>query len=154
VAGTAATAAGMVALGTVAWACTQRVGTFTICSPPSKTYVSTRCTKVTGTTQAGNLNLGIDDTDPALFSARAANFKSKNYQVTFNKAGSTADCHRTNNLDTVILTATDGTSKFKGPSWYKTFNLPDQGSALGKAKVCTQDVPDVVTGQVLSVTVI
>lgn len=147
----ATTAAGVMLLGAVAWACTQRVGTMLVCAPPSQTYVA-GCGKVTGTSQNGTPSFSMNGTR---FSVKAVNFKSKNYRVTFRKVNSTQDCHRANaaNPDTVIMTATDGTSKFMGPNFYKKFDSPVQ-SATGLAKVCSQDVPDVVTGQVMDVAVI
>lgn len=150
--------AGLVMFAAVAFACTQRIGTFNICKPASKTYSASTCTKITGTTQSGNLGIQLDD--PSVnggtateFSAKAINFKTKPYQVTFRKPGSSADCHRTTSADTQILTATDGTTQFMGPKFFKKFVMPSVGTG-GQARICTQDIPDVVTGQVLNVTVI
>ena len=155
--GGAVAVAGLVMFAAVAFACTQRIGTFTICKPASKTYAASTCTKITGTTQAGNLGITLDNGDDSstasVFSAKAINFKTKPYQVTFRLPNSTADCHRVN-AGTVILTATDGTNQFMGPKFFKRFVTPALGGAEGPARICTQDVPDVVTGQVLNVTVI
>ncbi len=147
----AVTAAGMMLLSAAAWACTQRVGTLLVCAPPSQTYVA-GCGKVTGTSQNGTPSFSVSGSK---FSVKATNFKSKYYQVTFRPVNSTNDCHRSNanNPDTVILTALDGTRKFLGPNFFKKFKSPVQ-SATGLAKVCAQDVPDVVTGQVMDVAVI
>ena len=147
----AATAAGVMLLGAVAWACTQRVGSMLVCAPPSQTFVA-GCGKVTGTSQNGTPSFSMNGTK---FSVKATNFKSKNYRVTFRLPNSGNDCHRpnTNNPDTIQLTATDGTAKFMGPNFYRKFNSPVTASP-GLAKVCTQDVPDVITGQVMDVAVV
>ena len=152
---TAAAAAGLLTCAAAAWACTQRVGTFTVCEPPSTTYVSTSCAKITGTTQSGKVGGANGVSSGNTFSARAANFKSKLYQVTFRDAGSSADCHRplTNAATHALADVATGATTFRGPSFYKTFVVPAQATT-GAARVCAQDVPDVVTGQVIDLTVL
>ncbi len=150
---TAVAAAGLLLFAAAAWACTQRVGTFTVCEPPSTTYVSTQCAKITGTTQSGKAGGANGVSSGNTFSARAANFKSKLYQVTFRDAGSAADCHRINAATKALPDTATGATSFRGPSFYKTFVVPTQ-TTTGAARVCTQDVPDVVTGQVIDLTVI
>lgn len=153
--GSAVGAAGVMVLGAAAFACTQRVGTFTVCQPPSQTYVSSTCAKITGTTQSGKVGGAGGVSSGETISARAASFKSKLYQVSFRDAGSTADCHRplTNSSSHILADIATGATKFQGPSFYKTFVVPTQ-TTTGAARICTQDVPDVVTGQVIDVTVI
>ena len=153
--GTAALSAGLLLFAAAAWACTQRVGTFTVCEPPSTTYIATQCARITGTTQSGKVGGANGVSSGNLFSARAANFKSKLYQVTFRDAGSTADCHRpvTNATSHTLADQATGATTFRGPSFYKTFVVPVQ-TTTGAARVCTQDVPDVVTGQVIDLTVL
>ena len=148
-------AAVLVLFAAAAFACTQRVGTFTVCEPPSTIYNSTSCAKITGTTQSGKVG-GVNGVSSGnAFSARAANFKSKLYQVTFRDAGSNQDCHRplTNVSTHSLADIATGATKFAGPNWYKTFTVPTQ-TTTGAARVCTQDVPDVVTGQVIDLTVL
>lgn len=153
--GTAVGAAALVALGAAAFACTQRVGTFTVCEPPSTTYNSAVCSKITGTTQSGKVGGANGVSSGNTISARAVNFKVKLYQVSFRDAGSTADCHRplTNAASHSLADIATGATKFQGPNFYKTFVIPTQ-TTTGGAKICTQDVPDVVTGQIIDVTVI
>lgn len=153
VAGAAAVSAGLVVAAAAAFACTQRVGTFTVCEPPSTTYVASTCAKISGTTQSGTVGGTGGVSSGETFSARAANFKKKLYSVTFRNAGSTADCHRVNANTQILNDVATGSNKFMGPSWYKTFLVPTQ-TTTGAAKICTEDVPDVVTGQVIDVTVI
>ncbi|MGH3369584.1 MAG: hypothetical protein ACRDPR_06255 [Nocardioidaceae bacterium] len=151
--GVALGAAGLVLFAAVAFACTQRVGTFTVCEPPSTVYNSASCAKITGTTQSGKVG-GVNGVSSGnTFSGRASSFKSKLYQVTFRNAGTTADCHRVNANTTILADVATGATKFAGPSWYKTFVVPTQ-TATGSARICTQDVPDVVTGQIIDVTVL
>ena len=145
-------AAALVLFAAAAFACTQRVGTFTVCEPPSTVYNAATCAKITGTTQSGKVGGANGVSNGNTFSAKATSFKSKLYQVTFRNAGSTADCHRVTSA-TTILTSSDGKTKFAGPSFYKTFTVPTQTST-GAARICTQDVPDVVTGQVIDLTVL
>ena len=153
--GTAVISAALLLFAAAAWACTQRVGTFTVCEPPSTTYVAAQCAKITGTTQSGKAGGANGVSSGNIFSARATNFKAKLYQVSFRDAGSTQDCHRPlTNASTHALADVDtGATSFQGPSFYKKFVVPTQ-TATGAARVCTQDVPDVVTGQVIDLTVL
>lgn len=155
VVGVGAAAAALLSFEAAAWACTQRVGTFTVCEPPSTVYVSTTCAKITGTTQSGKVGGANGVSSGNAFSARAVNFKAKLYSVSFRDAGSTADCHRplTNPSSHLLADTATGATKFAGPSFYKTFVVPTQ-TATGSARVCVNDVPDVVTGQVIDLTVI
>jgi hypothetical protein len=148
-------AAALVLFAAAAFACTQRVGTFTVCEPPSTTYVAASCAKITGTTQSGKVGGANGVSSGNTFSARAVNFKSKLYQVTFRDAGSNADCHRplTNATSHTLADIATGATKFAGPNFYKTFVVPTQ-TTTGAARVCTQDVPDVVTGQLIDLTVL
>ncbi|MGH9178686.1 MAG: hypothetical protein ACRD0N_09060 [Acidimicrobiales bacterium] len=145
----------LVLFAAAAFACTQRVGTFTVCEPPSTVYSSATCAKVTGTTQSGKVGGTNGVSSGNTFSGRATNFKSKLYQVTFRDAGSTQDCHRplTNAATHSLADIATGATKFAGPNFYKTFVVPTQ-TTTGAARVCTQDVPDVVTGQVIDLTVL
>lgn len=151
--GAGAAAVALLSFEAAAWACTQRTGIFTVCEPPSTTYTSASCAKITGTTQSGKVGGADGVSSGNLFSARAANFKYKAYSVTFRNAGSTADCHRVTANTTILADAESGATKFMGPSFYKTFVVPTQ-TTTGAARVCVQDVPDVVTGQVIDLTVI
>jgi hypothetical protein len=155
VVGAGAAAVALLSFEAAAWACTQRVGTFTVCEPPSTTYVSTTCAKITGTTQSGRVGGANGVSSGNTFSARAVNFKAKLYSVSFRDAGSTADCHRplTNPTSHLLKDVATQKDKFAGPSFYKTFVVPTQ-TATGSARVCVNDVPDVVTGQVIDLTVL
>jgi hypothetical protein len=150
----AGAAGGFLLFGSIAWACTQRVGTMLVCAPPSQTYVSsTQCGKVSGTTQTGKPK--VLKAGGTKFSVKASNFYSKKYNVTFRNAGSTQSCHRdTSTTDAVtVLKSTSGATSFMGPNFYAEFNKYPVQSTIGEAKVCAQDMPDVVTGQVINVTV-
>ena len=153
--GTAVISAALLLFAAAAWACTQRVGTFTVCEPPSTTYVSTTCAKITGTTQSGKVGGANGVSSGNTFSGRATNFKAKLYQVSFRDAGSSADCHRplTNPATHALADVATNATSFQGPSFYKTFVVPTQ-TQTGAARICTQDVPDVVTGQVIDLTVL
>lgn len=153
--GSAVTFAATMSFAAVAWACTQRVGTLTVCEPASSTYVPATCAKITGTTQTGTIGGANGVSSGNTFSARATNFKYKLYQVTFRDAGSTADCHRplTNPSTHALADVATGATSFAGPNFFKTFVVPTQ-TATGAARICAQDVPDVVTGQVLDLTVL
>lgn len=155
IAGSAATVGVVLMLGAAAFACTQRIGTFTVCKPPSTTYVAASCAKITGTTQTGKVGGAGGVSSGSTISGSAVNFKAKLYQVTFRDAGSNADCHRplTNPTTHALADVATGAVKFQGPSFYKTFVVPTQ-TATGAARICTEDVPDVVTGQAIDVTVI
>ena len=142
-------------LGAVAFACTQRVGTLLVCRPPAKTYVtSAQCGKITGTTQTGTPSMPQAG---ALFSAKASSFKSTIYNVTWRKPNSTASCHSAS-ADTIVLKSTGGKTTFKGPGFYAEFAPADNpalvSSTLGQAKVCSQDMPDIIVGQIINVAVI
>jgi len=160
VVGGATAAAAVVLFASVAWACTQRVGTLVVCDGATLSYVyGPGCAKITGTSQAGAVGDGVNY--PKLgdeIAVKAKNFKSKPYSVTFRQAGSTSDCHRpTVGSGTTLLTATAGTgggTKFMGPIFKKHFVIPAVGNTTGAAKICAQDVPDVVTGQVIDFTLI
>lgn len=148
-------AAASVLFGAVAFACTQRVGTLLVCRPPAKTFVnSTQCGKITGTTQTGTPSMPQAG---ALFSAKAADFKSTIYNVTWRKPNATDSCHSAG-PNTVVLTSTGGKSTFKGPSFYAEFSPANNpvlvSSTLGQAKVCSQDMPDIIVGQIINVAVI
>ena len=157
VVGAGAAAVALLSFEAAAWACTQRVGTFTVCEPPSDIYVSANCAKITGTTQSGKVGGANGVSSGNLFSARAVNFKTKLYSVTFRNAGSGADCHRVNSttavLPEILPDGRTGATKFMGPSFFKNFRVPAQ-TTTGAARVCVQDVPDVVTGQVIDLTVL
>ena len=156
VVGAGAAAAALLTFEAAAWACTQRVGTFTVCEPPSTVYVATTCAKITGTTQSGKVGGANGVSSGNTFSARAVNFRSKLYSVSFRDAGfPTQDCHRplTNPASHLLADTATGATKFAGPAFYKTFVVPTQ-TATGSARVCVNDVPDVVTGQVIDLTVI
>lgn len=147
--------------GSVAWACTQRVGTLLVCRPPASTYVSSgQCGKISGTsTQTGGPT--VFRAGGTRFSVKATNFYSKKYNVTFRNVGSTSNCHRAATGVTVLSSATptiagsaaSGKVDFLGPSFQAEFLSPAQ-TTTGQAKVCVQDMPDVVTGQVINLTVI
>lgn len=161
VVGLAGVAVGVMLLTSAAWACTQRVGTLLVCRPPASSYVNgTQCGKVSGTTQTGS---------PSLFKAgsrisvKATNFYAKNYGVTFRSPQfPSTSCHRTATGVTVMTSATPtlagsaaaGSTAFMGPSFQAEFITPNTGTFTGQAKVCAQDMPDVVTGQIINVTVI
>ena len=160
VVGAGAAAVALLSFEAAAWACTQRIGTFTVCEPPSTTYVTATCAKVTGTTQSGKVGGAGGIKSGEAFSARASSFKTKLYSVTFRRPNATnfGDCHRVGGVGTSgeftqVLPDSTGATKFMGPSFYKTFVVPTL-TTTGAAKICVQDVPDVVSGQVIDVTVV
>ena len=131
----------------------QRLGTFTVCEPPSTTFVSTTCARITGTTQTGRVGGANGVSSGNLFSVQATNFKAKLYQVTFRDAGSSADCHRASANTHVLADVATGATTFRGPSFYKTFVVPTQ-TTTGRGRICVQDMPDVVSGQAIDVVVL
>ena len=145
----------MVMLAATAYACTQRVGTLLVCRPPASTYVSgSQCGQITGTTQTGSPTMTQAG---ARFSAKATNFQRTAYNVTWRKPGSGASCH-TASADTIVLKSTKNKTSFLGPTFYAEFD-PSANPVLvstttGQAKVCTQDMPDIIVGQIINVTVI
>ena len=158
--GTAGFAAALLLLGSVAWACTQRVGTLLVCRPPSSTYVSSaQCGKITSNAQTGAPSLYKSGSQ---VSVKAANFYNKPYQVTFRRPGSFASCFIPNGNDVTVMTsvspalagsAAAGGTSFQGPNFQAEFRTPAVAST-GQARVCSQDVPDRVTGQIVNFTVI
>jgi hypothetical protein len=160
VVGTAAAAAAVLLLGSAAWACTQRVGTLTVCRPPASTYVSTaQCGKITSTAQTGTPTLYKGGSK---ISVKAASFYNKPYGVTFRRPGSGASCFIPTADQVFVLTsaapslagsAPAGQTQFMGPSFQAEFQTPAVTST-GQARVCSQDIPDRVTGQVINFTVI
>lgn len=159
VVGGATVAAAFVVLGSVAWACTQRVGTMISCRPPSATYVNgTQCGKITGTSQTGSPSVVKAGSQ---FSVRAINFYAKPYNVTWRKVGSTANCHTiqtgVTQLTSVapVLTGSQpaGRTSFMGPNFQAEFKSPVE-TATGQAKVCVQDTPDRVSAQIINFAVL
>ncbi|MGH9267955.1 MAG: hypothetical protein ACRD0D_07245 [Acidimicrobiales bacterium] len=147
-------------LGAVALACTQRVGSLTVCRPPSLVFQATSCGKVTGTTQTGNVSVASSG---SVFSVDASLFKSTRYNVTWRNSNTQESCHRVS-ANTVVLTsvapsfpnqAAAGRDSFLGPAFSANFASPG-GQSLGaaSARVCAQDMPGVITGQVIAVSVI
>lgn len=157
VVGSATAAAALVLFASVAWACTQRVGTLQVCAGSGVYVYGPGCAKITGTSQGGAVT---PRTVGDAFSVKAKNFKTKPYSVTYRDPNFPSnDCHRPtlSNPGTHLLTATAGGTQFMGPIFKKTFILPaaaGTGSGTGPAKICAEDVPDVVTGQVIDFTVI
>lgn len=147
--------AAMVMLASAAFACTQRVGTLLVCRPPASSYVSPgQCGTITGTTQTGAPTMPFTG---ARFSAKATNFQKTVYNVTWRKPGSAASCH-TASTDTTVLSDTKGNRSFMGPKFYAEFD-PSNNPVLaaggtGQAKVCSQDMPDIIVGQIINITVI
>ena len=159
VVGTAAAAAAVLILGSAAWACTQRVGTLLVCRPPASTYVSAaQCGKITSTAQTGSPTAYKNGSQ---ISVKATSFYNKPYQVTFRNPGSTASCFipgttvsvLTSVSPTLAGSAPAGQTSFQGPTFQAEFRTPAVTST-GQARVCSQDVPDRVTGQIINFTVI
>jgi hypothetical protein len=147
--GTTVAVATVLILGSAAWACTQRVGTMVVCRPPARNYVSSaQCGKVTSTTQTGAPTVYKAG---STISVTATNFYAKRYAITFRKPGSTASCHAPG-PNTVVLP--NASTTFMGPSFSATVTTPSTGTVTGQAKICTEDVPDVITGQIINMTVI
>lgn len=145
----AAAAAAFLAMGSVAWACTQRVGTLLVCRPPASTYVSAaQCGKVTSSVQTGSPTVYRSG---STISVTATNFYAKRYAITFRKPGSTDSCHRPGPN---TLQLPDASTLFLGPSFSTTVVTPSTGTATGQAKVCAEDIPDIITGQIINMTVI
>jgi hypothetical protein len=152
-------AAGMLLLGSVAWACTQRVGTVTVCRPPASTYVSgAQCGKITSTSQTGTPTAYKSGSQ---VSVKAVNLYAKRYQVTFRVPGSTASCFIPGFGVPILTSATPslgdsaaaGGTSFMGPAFQAEFRTPAVTST-GQGKLCVMDVPDRVTGQTVNMTVI
>lgn len=159
VVGAAAVAAGVLILGSAAWACTQRVGTLLVCRPPASTYVSAaQCGKITSTAQTGSPSTYRSGSQ---ISVKATSFYNKPYQVTFRNPGSGASCFipsatvsvLTSVSPTLAGSAAAGLTSFQGPTFQAEFRTPAL-SSTGQARVCSQDVPDRVTGQIINFTVI
>lgn len=157
--GTAGVAAGLLLFGSVAWACTQRVGTLLVCRPPASTYVSSaQCGKITSTVQTGSPTAYKAGSQ---FSVKGTNFYAKNYRVTFRNPGSTSSCHVPGGAVSVLTSVTPkiadslpaGTTQLTGPSFQAEYKSPALATT-GQAKVCVQDVPDRVTGQIINMSVI
>lgn len=160
VVGTAAAAALLLLLGSAAYACTQRVGSLTVCRPPASTYVSAnQCGKITSTTQTGSPSVYRSGSQ---ISVKASNFYNKPYGVTFRRPGSGASCFIPTDGQVFLLTSTTpslpgsapaGQTSFMGPNFQAEFQTP-AFATTGQARVCSQDVPDRVTGQVINLTVL
>ena len=160
VVGTAAAAASVLILGSAAWACTQRVGTLLVCRPPASTYLSAaQCGKITSTAQTGSPSLYKGGSK---ISVKASSFYNKPYGVTFRRPGSGASCFIPTDGHVFVLTsatpslagsAPAGQTSFMGPSFQAEFQTPAVTST-GQARVCSQDIPDRVTGQIINFTVI
>ena len=160
VVGTAAAAAAVLLLGSAAWACTQRVGTLLVCRPPASTYVSSaQCGKITSTAQTGAPSVYKSGSK---ISVKATSFYNKPYQVTFRRPGSGASCFIPTADQVFVLTsvtpslagsAAGGLTSFQGPTFQAEFQTPAVAST-GQARVCSQDVPDRVTGQIVNFAVI
>ena len=160
VVGTAAAAAAVLLLGSAAWACTQRVGTLLVCRPPASTYVSSaQCGKITSTAQTGTPSTYKSGSQ---ISVKASSFYNKPYGVTFRRPGSGASCFIPTEGQVFVLTsvtpalagsAPAGQTSFMGPSFQAEFRTPAV-TATGPARVCSQDIPDRVTGQIINFTVI
>jgi hypothetical protein len=160
VVGTAAAAAAVLILGSAAWACTQRVGTLLVCRPPASTYVSAaQCGKITSTAQTGSPSTYKNGSQ---ISVKATSFYNKPYGVTFRRPGSGASCFIPTEGQVFLLTSASptlagsapaGLTSFQGPSFQAEFRTPAVTST-GQARVCSQDVPDRVTGQIINFTVI
>ena len=143
----------IVMLAATAYACTQRVGTLLVCRPPASTY-SSGCGQITGTTQTGSPTMPQAG---ARFSAKATNFQRTAYNVTWRKPGAGDSCHSAS-ANTVVLKSTKNKTSFLGPTFYAEFDPSANpvlvSTATGQAKVCTQDMPDIIVGQIINVTVI
>ena len=150
--GGTAVAAAFIVLGSVAWACTQRVGTMIGCRPPAATYVNgTQCGKITGTSQTGSPSVVKAGSQ---FSIRAINFYAKPYNATWRNVGSTASCHTISGTVQQLTSVTPvlsgsapaGKTTFLGPNFQAEFKSPVQ-SGTGQAQICVQDTPDRVSAQ-------
>ena len=160
VVGTAAAAAAVLILGSAAWACTQRVGTLLVCRPPASTYTSAaQCGKITSNAQTGAPSVHRSGSQ---ISVKATSFYQKPYQVTFRVPGSNASCFIPTGTAVTVLTSVTPTlagsapanqTSFMGPSFQAEFRTPAVAST-GQARVCSEDVPDRVTGQIVLFTVI
>ncbi len=160
VVGTAAAAAAVLLLGSAAWACTQRVGTLLVCRPPASTYVSAaQCGKITSTAQTGSPSTYKNGSQ---ISVKASSFYNKPYGVTFRRPCSGASCFiptpdqvflLTSATPTLAGSAPAGLTSFQGPTFQAEFRTPAVTST-GQARVCSQDIPDRVTGQIINFTVI
>jgi hypothetical protein len=140
--------ASVMILGSTAWACTQRVGTLVVCRPPASTYIASQCGKVTSMTQTGAPTVYATGSS---ISVRATNFYTKRYAITFRMPGSSASCHF---VGPTTVRLPDAATTFLGPTFNAVVTTPPTGTTLGQAKVCAEDVPDVITGQVINLTVI
>ncbi len=149
--GAVVASAAVLMLGSAAWACTQRVGTMTVCRPPASTYIARQCGKVTSVTQTGNPTIYSAG---SMISVQAKNFYAKRYQVTFRAPNSNSSCHNpTQPGVSALADANTGATLFLGPTFTVTAKTPPQTST-GLAKICAEDVPDVITGQIVNLTVV
>lgn len=162
--------AGGLMAASAAWACTLLIGTFTVCSAPSASFVNgTVCSQRTAV--AGQVGLASVAKTGSAISVVGTAFSTPGdpgigtlYSITFQRPGGTGSCHAHNPDNGVTsLLGTTGTAPntVAGPNFavglgagpYPNVSTPSVTST-GTATVCVQDEPDRVDGNFVRVTVV
>lgn len=163
--------AGGLMAASAAWACTLLVGTFTVCSPPSASFVSgTVCSQRTSV--SGQVGLAGVSKNGSAISVTGTAFSTPGdpgigtlYSITFQRPGSGGSCHAHNpdgGVTSLLGTNTSGgPNTVAGPNFsvglgtgpYPNVSTPS-GLSTGTATVCVQDEPDRVDGNFVRVTVV
>lgn len=157
---------GVLLAASTAWACTLLVGMFTVCSPPSASFVDgTVCSQRSSV--AGQVGLASVSKDGSAISVTGIGFSSSPtvYSITFQRPGGGGSCHAHNpdgGVTSLLGTDANGNPKtVTGPNFtvgmgtgaYPSVSTPAVTST-GQATVCVQDEPDRVDGNFVRVTVV
>ena len=159
---------GALVAASTAWACTLLIGTFTVCSPPSASFVNaTACAQRTAV--AGQVGLASVSDDGSAISVTGVGFSSSPtvYSITFQRPGAGGSCHAHNpdgGVTSLLGTDASGNPKtVTGPNFavglgvgaYPNVMTPVLSATnTGQATVCVQDEPDRVDGNFVRVTVV
>lgn len=163
--------AGGLMAASAAWACTLLIGTFTVCSAPSASFVNgTVCSQRTAV--AGQVGLASVSSGGSAISVVGTAFSTPGdpglgtlYSITFQRPGGSGSCHAHNPDGGVTsLLGTNGSggpNTVAGPNFavglgagsYPSVSTPS-GLSTGTATVCVQDEPERVDGNFVRVTVV
>lgn len=159
---------GALVAASTAWACTLLIGTFTVCSPPSASFVNaSACAQRTSV--AGQVGLASVSTAGSAISVSGVGFSSSPtvYSITFQRPGAGGSCHAHNpdgGVTSLLGTnASGGPNTVTGPNFavglgagsYPSVVTPTLASTnTGQATICVQDEPDRVDGNFVRVTVV
>lgn len=157
---------GALVAASTAWACTLLIGTFTVCSPPSASFVgSSQCSQRTSV--AGQSGLASVSKGGSSISVTGVGFSTSPtaYSITFQRPGAGGSCHAHNPDGGVTsLLGTDASGNPNtviGPAFavglgaglYPSVSTPAV-TTTGQATVCVQDEPERVDGNFVRVTVV